>query len=510
MNDCISYGLNDTMRGRGAYRQIKRESEVIDRSRSVTPTASDKSTQKVFSHNDMKVVVCDDKRHVFDAKRLKPGVKTVTTNQMADVITIDSDDDIEEITEVDIIDKSDVEMIDDDEVQVVDSDYESTSTTLSLDDRPIRDCRRCLRRLTTNGYRDLEYNELTSADFYYNPRIHWTVLSHELKDKNRYNTYKKVIEDNKESFKGKTILVISSGTGLIALMAAKAGAKTVIIYDGRGIRELIEAVLPINRRNIGYQLKTKFHVMSELTDDTVLPDGIEKVDIIVSDWANHSLFYRSMFSEFIKARDKWLRKGGLIFPDSSHMYLMATHDNVHNHLRKDKRYSCSMFVKHIDYWDKNVYGFDMNTIKKAVILEPFHEYINNSQIVTNETLLRRFDFYKMTLNDINFETSFKLTTNKDDYLQAFVIVFDLIFSKTTSLPMMISTRPKSPKTVLRPTILFMDNKQHLLIYTDDKVIGNFKMSFSKDLNSMAINIDYRFKNKVCNEIKENLKFRTFS
>lgn len=41
-------------------------------------------------------------------------------------------------------------------------------------------------------------------------------------------------------------------------------------------------------------------------EEVELPDGIEKVDIIISEWMGYCLFYESMLNTVIFARDKWL------------------------------------------------------------------------------------------------------------------------------------------------------------------------------------------------------------
>ena len=41
-------------------------------------------------------------------------------------------------------------------------------------------------------------------------------------------------------------------------------------------------------------------------EEVVLPDGIEKVDIIISEWMGYCLFYESMLKTVLYARDKWL------------------------------------------------------------------------------------------------------------------------------------------------------------------------------------------------------------
>jgi len=52
-------------------------------------------------------------------------------------------------------------------------------------------------------------------------------------------------------------------------------------------------------------------------EEVTLPDGIEKVDIIVSEWMGYCLFYESMLNTVIYARDKWL------VTESSHTILFC-------------------------------------------------------------------------------------------------------------------------------------------------------------------------------------------
>ena len=43
-------------------------------------------------------------------------------------------------------------------------------------------------------------------------------------------------------------------------------------------------------------------------EEVSLPDGIEKVDVIISEWMGYCLFYESMLNTVIFSRDKWLVK----------------------------------------------------------------------------------------------------------------------------------------------------------------------------------------------------------
>lgn len=53
-------------------------------------------------------------------------------------------------------------------------------------------------------------------------------------------------------------------------------------------------------------------------EDVELPDGVEKVDIIISEWMGYCLFYESMLNTVIYARDKWLVS--FVFLDESGVF----------------------------------------------------------------------------------------------------------------------------------------------------------------------------------------------
>ena len=64
-----------------------------------------------------------------------------------------------------------------------------------------------------------------------------------------------------------------------------------------------------------------------------------QVDIIISEWMGYCLFYESMLSTVLYARDKWLAPGGMIFPDKASLHVCAIEDRQY----KDEK---------INWWDQ--------------------------------------------------------------------------------------------------------------------------------------------------------------
>jgi type I protein arginine methyltransferase len=56
---------------------------------------------------------------------------------------------------------------------------------------------------------------------------------------------------------------------------------------------------------VGYFVSV-IKVIKGKIEEIELPDGIEKVDIIIAEWMGYSLFYDSIIQSVIYARDKFL------------------------------------------------------------------------------------------------------------------------------------------------------------------------------------------------------------
>jgi cyclopropane fatty-acyl-phospholipid synthase-like methyltransferase len=65
--------------------------------------------------------------------------------------------------------------------------------------------------------------DMTSRDYYFDSYAHFGIHEEMLKDEVRTLTYRNSMYHNKHLFKGKTVLDIGSGTGILSMFAAKAG-----------------------------------------------------------------------------------------------------------------------------------------------------------------------------------------------------------------------------------------------------------------------------------------------
>lgn len=101
--------------------------------------------------------------------------------------------------------------------------------TIDEDEKPVINealCSRCSASEVTNG--SVSTDEMTSKDYYFDSYAHFGIHEEMLKDEIRTLTYRNAVYHNKHLFKGKVVLDIGCGTGILSMFAAKAGAAKVI------------------------------------------------------------------------------------------------------------------------------------------------------------------------------------------------------------------------------------------------------------------------------------------
>jgi len=279
-----------------------------------------------------------------------------------------------------------------------------------------------------------ETNMKTSKDYYFDSYSHFGIHEEMLKDEVRTKTYMRSIMQNKHLFRGKTVLDVGCGTGILCMFAAKAGAKQVIGIECASIIEQSREIMKAN----GFE--DVITLIKGKVEEVELP--VKKVDIIVSEWMGYFLLYESMLDTVIFARDKWLKKDGMIFPDKAKLYITAIEDAEY---REDK----------INFWD-SVYGFDMSCIKEMALVEPLVETVDPQQVISDACSILDIDLYTITKEELDFTSTFELRFSRDDHCHGFVAFFTVDFSKSHT-KIRFSTGPRCTYTHWKQTIFYLDN-----------------------------------------------------
>lgn len=332
------------------------------------------------------------------------------------------------------------------------------------------------------GQKPTNPEEMTSKDYYFDSYAHFGIHEEMLKDEVRTLTYRNSMYHNKHLFKDKVVMDVGSGTGILSMFAAKAGAKRVFAMEFSNMAVQSRKIIAANRLDHVITV-----IQAKVEDVKELPDGIEKVDIIISEWMGYCLFYESMLNTVIYARDKWLAADGMLFPDKAKLFVCAIEDRQY---KEDK----------IHWWD-NVYGFDMSAIREIAITEPLVDVVDNAQVVTNNYCLIDVDLYTVKVEDLAWSSSFQLRATRNDYIQALVTFFTVEFSKCHKRTG-FSTGPDVQYTHWKQTVFYF--QEAMTVKKGELLEGHFSMSPNKrNVRDLDFKIKISFHGEVCDLEEEN-------
>nr|CCC93536.1 unnamed protein product [Trypanosoma congolense IL3000] len=199
---------------------------------------------------------------------------------------------------------------------------------------------------------------------------------HTIHDRVRQRAYESVLK----SIKGKSVLHLGCGMGLISMIAARSLASVVVAVDQSAIVSSAQIVAKQNG------LQNIFFFRGSLLD--VLPNfPVNKFDVIICEWMGSFLINEPVLTEALYARDNLLASGGVMCPDSSSIHVVGVSDYAFH-------------LDTVEYWG-NVYGFKMDAMKPLVQQEVETCHIPASNIATISCLAHTVDIATMKSMDEN-------------------------------------------------------------------------------------------------------------
>jgi len=152
------------------------------------------------------------------------------------------------------------------------------------------------------------------------------------------------------------------------------------------------------------------------------------------------LLYESMLDTVLYARDKWLHPNGLLFPDKAAIYVAGIEDTYY-------------FENKIEFWD-DVYGINMATIKNRAFMEPIVDTVDPKTIVTTECCIYECDIKTVTVEELDFVSTYSIKANRKDYVHALVGWFDVFFTHG-NVKFTLSCNPKQRSTHWSQMIFYL-------------------------------------------------------
>lgn len=218
-----------------------------------------------------------------------------------------------------------------------------------------------------------------------------------LSDRVRMDAYYDSIFKNARHFKGKTVLDVGTGSGILAIWSAQAGARKVYAVEATDMATHARALVA------GNGMENIVEVIEGSVEDITLP---EQVDIIISEWMGYFLVRESMFDSVIYARDKWLKPTGMMYPSHARMWLAPMQTSLGE--RKIQEYQHAM-----NDWSRftqetsDQYGVDMRVLndpyreeqRKYFLQTSVWNSLHPNQVIGAPALVKEFDCLTATLDE---------------------------------------------------------------------------------------------------------------
>lgn len=219
-----------------------------------------------------------------------------------------------------------------------------------------------------------------------------------LSDRVRMDAYFNSIFQNKHHFQGKTVLDVGTGSGILAIWSAQAGARKVYAVEATKMSDHARTLVKANN------LQDVVEVIEGSVEDIVLP---EKVDVIISEWMGYFLLRESMFDSVICARDRWLKPTGVMYPSHARMWVAPIRSGLGDQKQQD-------YEGALDDWysflkeTKTYYGVDMSVLTKPFSEEQKKYYLQTSlwsnlhpdQVIGTAAVVKNIDCSTATVDDI--------------------------------------------------------------------------------------------------------------
>lgn len=237
----------------------------------------------------------------------------------------------------------------------------------------------------------------------------------------------------------------------------------------------------------------------------------EKVDVIISEWMGYMLLYESMLGSVIFARDKWLKRGGLILPSHATLYMAP--------VTNSERYSDS-----IDFW-RDVYGINMSAMlplaKQCAFEEPSVETITGENVLTWPYVVKYVDCYTVAAPELESITSrYRFESMMRAPLHGFAFWFDVEFNGHAMITnhvndsqsndpthakkrevIVLSTAPEDEPTHWQQTLLYFYDP--IEVEQDQVIEGSITLSQSQE-NPRFMNIHLEYSSGGRSFVKESV------
>lgn len=266
-----------------------------------------------------------------------------------------------------------------------------------------------------------------------------------LEDHKRTGAYYQACMQNRGQFANKVVLDVGTGSGILAIFAAKAGARKVYAVEATSMATYAKRMVEAQG------LDGVVEVIQGVIESVEIP---EKVDIIISEWMGYFLLRESMLDSVVVARDRFLKPDGALYPSHARMFMAPVRSQLAGQRSADFRNAMHGWADFIEDM-REIYGVEMDCLSEDYRKEQREYYaqtaawtdIHPSMMLGPPTLIKSYDLKTVTLEELKapLKAEFAMTVTERGSVDAFAGFFDTEFKGSTEnptdFPITLSTAP---------------------------------------------------------------------
>lgn len=243
---------------------------------------------------------------------------------------------------------------------------------------------------------------------------HRTLIADHVRNQAFHDALSRVIKT------GETVVAdIGAGTGLIGLMAAKLGAREVILYEAAEVAGVAAATIKANRARACHLMPCH---STEMEDPP-------RVDVVVSETLGNYAFEENIIDTLADARKRHLKDGGVIIPARIRQFVAPViSDRIHRELI---------------VWNDVGFGLDLSVARQMSLNNVYVRSLTPDELLDGGRGAKVWDTVTLgsdTRASRKGEASFKVETDETVYGFAYWWNAELIEGVT------LSTAPDAPRT----------------------------------------------------------------
>jgi type I protein arginine methyltransferase len=196
------------------------------------------------------------------------------------------------------------------------------------------------------------------------------------------------------------VLDIGTGTGIHALMAARAGAQHVYAIEPADAVLLAREVAQVNG------LADRITFIQDFSTNVTLP---ERADVVVSDLHGTLPWYQRHVPTIVDARTRLAKNGAIFIPQRDLVRLAAVEaPELHAHVAHP--------------WTQQPFGFDFGPVAARIINTYLRGRVGREGFLSEDQVVAELDY--RTLEDPNVAVTLEFSPARVGVLHGFIVWFD--------------------------------------------------------------------------------------